>query len=256
MAERKESVRLELVDGGFSTGMAKAAAATGLLERSLKSLDGTTIHVHERISRSATGLDGMGRSARDADGSINQLTGRLRLFADAAAIFGPGAVPVAGTLTAGVAGFASQLGFAAVAGGVLIGSMQGLGDALGALNDAHLEPTAENLVKAEDALNRLAPAAANFAEEAYGLLPVLRGIRDAGAEGLFPGLTDSLDDLERLAPVVARIFGQVGSALGEIVSGGVASLASERWSEFFEFIATDAPRSLSEMATAVGDLTH
>jgi hypothetical protein len=256
MAVRKESVRLELHDAGFSTGMVKSAAATGMLERALKSLDGTTINVHERISRSATGFDDMRRSARDADGSINQLTGRLRLFADAAAVFGPGMIPVAGTVTAGVAGLASQLGFAAVGAGVLVGSMQGLGDALGALNDAHLEPTAENLAAAEDALNMLAPAAADFAREAYGLLPVLRGIRDAGAGGLFPGLTDSLDDLERLGPVVARIFGQVGAALGDIVSEGAASLASERWAEFFDFLATEAPRSLSDMATAVGDLTH
>lgn len=256
MAERRESVRLELVDGGFSTGMVKAAASTGLLERALKSLDGTNVVVHERISESATSVDGLSKSSRNADRSINQLTGRLRLFADAAAILGPSLVPLGGVAVAGIAGLASQMGFAAIAGGVLIGSMQGLGDALSALNDAHLEPTAENMAKAEDALNQLTPAAADFAREAYGLLPVLRDIRDAGAEGLFPGLTDSLDDLERLAPVVSNIFSQVGSALGDIASGGAASLASDRWINFFQFIADEAPRALSELAATIGSLTH
>lgn len=216
------------------------------LGNSNKSLD---VFASTSLSRTAV-------SANRADRSINQLTGRLRLFADAAAILGPGAIPIGGVAAGGVAGLASQLGFAAVAGGVLIGSMQGLGDALGALNKAHLEPTAENLAKAEDALNRLSPAAANFAEEAYGLLPVLREIRNMGAESLFPGLTDSLDDLERLAPVVGRIFEQVGGALGDIAADGAASLASDRWADFFRFIGDEAPQALAEMASAVGDVTH
>ena len=255
MAQRRESVLLEL-DDSFSTEMIRAAAAAGLLSKELKGLSGQGAGVGSATRSINREIDATARSANRADRSINQLTGRLRLFADAAAFLGPGTVPVGGVLAAGVAGFASQLGFAAVAGGVLVGSMQGLGDALGALNDAHLEPTAENLRKAEDALNALSPAAANFAEEAYDLLPILRGIRDAGAEGLFPGLTESLDDLERLAPVVARIFNQIGGAVGEIAADGAESLASDRWAEFFDFVATEGPRALTEMASAIGDVTH
>lgn len=88
------------------------------------------------------------------------------------------------------------------------------------------------------------------------MLPALRAIRDMGAEGLFPGLTESLDDLEHLAPVVGGIFASVGEALGEIASEGAASLASERWTSFFEFIATEAPTALSQMASALGSVTH
>src|SRR5690349_21389495 len=194
--------------------MAKNAAATGLLERALKSLDGTTVNVHERISESATGIDGLAKSSNNADRSINQLTGRLRLFADAAAILGPALVPLGGVAIAGMSGLAAQMGFAAVAGGVLIGSLQGVGDALGALHDAHLEPTVDNLNAVDEAMARLSPAAANFAREAYDLLPALTAIRDAGAEGMFPGLTESLDNLERRLPIVTRIFEGVGSAIG------------------------------------------
>lgn len=275
MAERRESVRLELNDSGFSTGMVKAAAATSLLNKELSSLSRRSATSITRVDALTTstnalrkefdgfpsvdlsgGLDGVSRSARDTDNSINQLTGRLRLFADAAAVLGPALVPIGGVAVAGMAGLAAQMGVAAVAGGVLIGSMQGLGDALEALNDARLEPTSENLAKAEDALNALSPAAANFAREASGMLPVLQGIRDAGAEGLFPGLTESLDDLERLAPVVANVFGRIGEAVGDIAADGAESLASDRWTEFFDFIATEGPRSLSEMATAIGSVTH
>lgn len=256
MADRRERVILELSDSGFSTGMVKNAAATGLLQKALKSLDGTNVVVHERISESATQVDRLSKSSDGADRSINQLTGRLRLFADAAAILGPALVPLGGVAVAGIAGLSAQMGFAAIAGGVLIGSMQGLGDALGALNEARLDPTRENLMLAEDALNRLSPAAANFAREASGMIPALTAIRDMGSEALFPGLTESLEDLERLAPVVGRIFEAVGGALGDIASDSAASLASERWSDFFEFIATEAPTALSELATTVGSLTH
>lgn len=255
MATRRERVVLTL-DDDFSGGMAKAAAVTALLNRELGRLSGQSVATSRSSQTFVRDVQRMSNEARGADRSINQLTGRLRLFADAAAIFGPAAVPTGGVLAAGVAGFASQLGFAAVAGGVLVGSMQGLGDTLKALNDAHLEPTAENLAKAEDAMRRLSPAAADFAAQAYGMLPALRAIRDMGSEGLFPGLTESLDDLERLAPVVGNIFSQVGTALGEIASDGAASLASDRWMPFFDFIATEAPTALSDMASALGSVTH
>lgn len=275
MAERRESVRLELNDAGFSSGMAKAAAATMLLNRELSSLSRrstTSIGKVDELAKSTSalrkefdgfpavdlsgGLHSVSRSARDADTSINQLTGRLRLFADAAAILGPSLAPVGGVLIAGIGGMANQMGFAAVAGGVLIGSLQGVGDALGAMNDASLDPSDSNLEKAEEALKRLSPAAREFAEAAFDLKPALLAMRDMGAESLIPGLTESLNDLERLAPQVGRIFEAVGGALGDIAADGAASLASDRWRGFFEFIEQEGPRVISELATTVGSLTH
>lgn len=256
MADRREKVTLELTDQGYSTGMVKAAAATGLLERALKSLDGTTVNIHERISESATSVDGLNRSARNADGSINQLTGRLRVLGEVAAILAPTLAPIGGVAIAGIGGLANQFGIAAVAGGVLIGAMQGLGDALGAMNKAQLEPTEKNLQKAEDALKRLSPAARDFAKEAFALKPALVALRDMGAEALFPGLTESLENLQDLGPRVAAIMQTFGGALGDIAADSSASLASARWADFFEFIQVEGPRTLADLATTVGDLTH
>lgn len=256
MATRREKVVLELEDGGFSTQMAKDAAATMLLERALKSLDGTTVNIHERISESATQVDRLSRSARDADGSINQLTGRLRVFAEVGAVGVHALTPLGGVVTAGVAGLSAQIGFAAVAGGVLIGSMHGLGDALAAIQKAHLEPTNKNLEAMHAALRRLSPAARDFAKQAYDMVPALKAIRDMGAEELFPGLSDSLNSLERLGPQVGGIFEAVAGALGDIASDSASSLASERWEDFFTFIREEAPRAVKELATTVGDLTH
>lgn len=236
--------------------MVKNAAATGLLEKALKSLDGTNVVIHERISQSATSVDGLTRSANNADGSINQLTGRLRVLGEVAAVLSPALAPAGGVLIAGVGGLANQMGFAAVAGGVLIGSLQGVGDALGAMNKAQLDPTNKNLQDAKEALERLSPAARDFAKEAFALKPALVALRDIGAEALLPGLTESLDNLERLGPQVGGIMEAIGGALGDIASDASASLASERWADFFSFIETEGPKILSELASTVGDLTH
>lgn len=255
MATRRESVKLSLIDD-FTPGMARAAAATMTLNRELNALSGRELASARASQAFVRDVERVSVVSTKADTSINQLTGRLRLFADAAAVLGPALVPLGGAAVAGIAGLAAQMGVAAVAGGVLIGSMQGLGDALGALHEAHLEPTAENLVKVEAELAKLAPAAAEFAREAYDLLPALRSIRDAGAEGLFPGLTESLDNLERRVPVVTRIFSGVGEALGEIAADSTASFASGRWGDFFRFIEDEAPSAITELASTVGSLTH
>lgn len=255
MATRRERVVLDL-ESNLPEGMLRGAAATQVLRMELNRLSGQSVITARASASMSRDMDKVSTSAGKADKSINQLTGRLRLFADAAAVLGPALVPLGGVAVAGIAGLASQMGFAAVAGGVLIGSMQGLGEALTLLNKADLNPTAENLAKAEDALNRLSPAAAAFAREANDLAPILRGIRDMGAEGLFPGLSEALDDFERLAPVVGGIFESVGGALGDIASGGAASLASDRWADFFEFIKDEAPQAISELASTVGSLTH
>ena len=152
MATRREKVILELEDN-FTSGMARAAAASALLKRELNGLSGTAIR------GVTTGIDDVGRSATRADGSINQLTGRLRLFADVAAMLGPGLIPIGAVAIPAVTGLANQLGIAALAGGTAIIAFQGVGDALKAVNEAAIEPTAENIEKARVALERLSPAA-------------------------------------------------------------------------------------------------
>lgn len=255
MATRRERVVLDL-ESNLPEGMLRGAGATQVLRMELDRLSGASV----RSSRSTQAIDRdlakVEKSAAKADRSINQLTGRLRLFADVAAVLGPALVPLGGVAVAGVASLASQMGLAAVAGGVLIGSLQGVGDALTAMHDAQLEPTAENMAKLQDAMLKLSPAARDFAREAYGLLPTLKALRDTGASALFPGLTDSLGNLERLAPALARIMDSIGSAIGDIANDATASLASDRWADFFEFVATEGPRAISQLADTVGSLTH
>lgn len=255
MATRRERVVLDL-ESNLPEGMLRGAAATRVLRAELERLSGQSVITSRASANMSRDVDRVSTSARNADSSINQLTGRLRLFADVAAILGPSLVPLGGVAIAGVAGLANQMGAAAIAGGVLIGSLQGVGDALGAMSKAQIDPTNKNLEAAEEALKRLSPAAREFAEAAFDLKPALVAIRDMGAEALMPGLTESLDSLERLGPKVAGIFQSVAGAMGEIAADSSASLASARWADFFAFVEREVPDTMRELATTVGDLTH
>src|SRR5690349_20168813 len=135
--------------------MARDAAAAKLLERSLNDLDGTSA----RTTRSMSPLGApngpvamTGKQSHTASAQIDRFSGRLRLLADASALLGPALIPIGAVAVPAVAGLAAQFGFAALAGGAAIAAFQGVGDALSAVNKAHLDPTAENLEKARKAM--------------------------------------------------------------------------------------------------------
>lgn len=262
MATRRERVVMDL-ESNVPEEMLKGAAATAVLRAELRRLSGD----YDRLSKVSVqssrasqaiskDLDTVSKSSDRADKSINQLTGRLRLFADLAAILGPSLVPLGGAGLAGLMALTAQMGSAAIAGGVLIGSVQGVGDAVKALHESGLEPTAENLAELDKVMARLSPAAREFAREAYGLLPVLKSLRDTGATNLFPGLVASIDNLELLQSELERIMRTNGRVVGNMAEDITESLASERWAEFFQFIATDGPQAVRQLTQTVGALTH
>ncbi|WP_181312461.1 hypothetical protein [Nocardioides campestrisoli] len=255
IAVRRERVILEAQDG-LSPALMKSALAAKALNHELNSLSGTSVRTSRSSAAVASDIDRIGSSAQRADRSINQLTGRLRLLADLTAILGPTLAPLAGVLAAGVGGLANQLGAAAAAGGVAIAAFQGVGDALKAANDYAIDPSDANLDKLRETFAQISPVAREFVFTLRDLGPALRELRDIGAEGLLPGVTASLDALEARIPDLARIMESVSTTLGDIAADSGESLASDRWDEFFSFIATDTPQTLQDLASIVGDLTH
>ncbi|WP_332642935.1 hypothetical protein [Aeromicrobium sp.] len=255
MATRRERVILELEDH-LSTGMAKAAAATALLGRSLDDLDGSATDVEKSLPRVSRETDTLGRSSRRVGSDINQLTGRMALLARVGATVGPALAPIAAVGAAGVAGLASQLGFASIGALSLIVATRGVGDALKAVNDAALEPTAKNLDKAEAAMAKLAPQAQAFVERFQELRPVLADLRKSASAGWFPGLTQALDSLEDAAPRLESILFAVSAAGGNAIASGAESLAGKRWAEFFQFVEDEAPDAIAALSRSVGSLAH
>ncbi len=252
MGVRRESVDLSLT-GSFERDVISAAAAVALLHGRINGLNGQNIRIDTRINNQLASIQ---RQAGQTDRSINQLTGRLGAWADAALILGPGLVPITAVGTAGVLGLVNAVGSLAIVGAAAVAAFQGLGDAAKAIDEYQLEPTAENLEKAEQAMAKLAPEAQDFLLALQQFQPVLTGIRDAAAEGLFPGLTESLDDFERLAPLVERIFRKSGDAAGDIAADTADALDSKRWRPFMRFIGNEAPETMRDLAVILGDLTH
>lgn len=256
MAVRRESVRLELQDAGFSTGMAKNAAATALLSKELHRLDGTSVSTQKSLPGVTRETDALGQSTRRTSADINQFSGRLSILLRGVGALGPAVAPVGAVATAGIAGLASQFGFAATGALSLMVAAQGLGDALKAVEAAKLDPTAANIEKAEQAMAKLAPEARQFVDKFQEIRPVLGDLQRSAAAGWFPGLTDALGSLETAAPRLERILTAVSSAGGDAVAAGARSLAGSRWSDFFDFIEAEAPRAISDLSRAVGSLAH
>lgn len=256
MGVRSEVVRLSLEDAGFSTKMASDAAAAIALAQALDYLDGRGVNVSRSMPRAASSIDDVGRAAKSNDGSINQLTGRLRLMADAAAVLGPSLIPIGAVAIPAVAGLANQFGFAAVAAGTAVLAFQGVGGALEALSKASLEPTVENLSKAREALNQLSPAGRELVSQLHEMRPLFTSLRDTAQAGLFPGLIEGFEELERLAPRIEGIVDVVSTTLGDLFAQGAESLAGPRWADFFDMLEAEAKPTLTSMSSALGDFIH
>ncbi len=266
--ERSARLRKELRD----QARAQVDLANGI-DRTKKSTKAYTLEMalyEEMASRSKAALRDQAKTQLDlADGirevetearstgpEIDRLSGRLKVLADTAAILGPGLIPIGAVGVPAIAGLASQLGAAAIAGGSAIVAFQGVGDAVKAMQEYDLEPTAANLQKMQAAMAGIGPEAQEFVRSFQDFRPVLDDIRDAAARGWFPGLTESLDDFARLAPRVEALFEAVGRAGGQAVADGAESLASGRWREFFKFLEVEAPIAVTSLSRIVGDLAH
>lgn len=256
MAVRRESVRLSLEDDGYSTGMARAAASTLLLDRVLAQLDGRQITIRQSTDTSTQGIDKFRRAADQSGPSIDRLSGRLSLLAQAALVLGPSLIPIGAVAVPAITGLASSLGFAAIGMGSLVVATRGVGDALKAVNELSLAPTAANLEKAREAMKNLGPEAQQFVLRFQQLRPVLGDIRDAAAAGWFPGLTEALDDFERLGPRVSDIFQAIGESGGRLIAEGADALAGPEWAEFITFVENEAPDALEDLGRTVGNLAH
>lgn len=255
MATRRERVILELQDM-FTKDMMKAAGATALLNRELHNLSGTSVQSSRSTANIARDIDRVRNSSEKTGHSIDQLSGRMALLGRVLGVGGPGIVPIVTSAVPLLAGLATQIGFAAAAGGTAILAFQGVGDALEAMNKARLEPTTENLEAARVAMANLTPAAQGLVKQLREMGPALKDIQQASAEGLMPGLTDSLVNLEPLLPKIADIVQTIGDATGDMLADSAASLASDRWSGFFDFLQNEARPTITTLGQTVGNLTH
>lgn len=260
MAERREVVRLELVDN-FSTEMARAAAATALLNRELSSLSGKSVETSRDSDRLQRSLSAAGSEVANAGNafesggrSIDRYSGRLGLLVDAALSLGPALVPIGAAAIPALAGLTAGLGAAAGAFGVTLLAVQGLGDGLKALDAYQLDPTTENLAKLRLEMDKLGPSGAEFVHFLDGLEPTLRSLQDAARQGLFPGVEEGITAMLTKLPQVRRIVFDIASALGDVSASAGKGLAGSGFRDFFDYLETDAAPTLKAFAEATGNV--
>lgn len=252
MAVRRESVLLTLEDSGFTTGMARAAAATALLNRELHDVDGTAPGAATGIKSVGDESDKSAAKINRSGDSINQLTGRLRLLTDVALTLGPALVPLGAGAVGGIAGLAAQFGALAGGIGVSVLALNGVGDALGAVNDYQLEPTADNLAKVAEEFERIGPAGAEFVVFLESITPQLREMQMLAREGFLPGLADGIDAFLSRGSQLNNIVSDLAVALGDLSSSAGEALGGERFDSFFEYLDAEAGPLLLEFGRSLG----
>lgn len=245
MATRHERVIVQAVDE-FSTPVAKMAAAATLLDRRLDSLSDNAVGASRDTDR-------LGESFDRGERSIDRYSGRLALLAQTVAAIGPAFVPIGAAGIPVVAGLTAGLGAMAGAVGVGVLALNGMGDALKALNEYQAEPTVENLQAMRIELQKLGPDGAHFVKFLDSLEPQLRSLQMVAREGLLPGVEEGITSLLDRLPQARRIVSEIASAMGELSADAGADLAGERWADFFTYLDRDGADLLESMGRSLGN---
>lgn len=241
MAERRESVRVSASGGDFSREFNKLAAEAVLLREAIKSVpDRVTVKAESR------GFDKVEREARAAERSSS-------LLVDSAAALWPALLPVAALGVPAIAGLTAQLGFGLTAVGAMVLAFHGMGDALKALDQYQLHPTAQNLAKLNDEMSKLGPSGRDFVHELDRIEPQLKSLKMAAEDGLLPGATDGIEHLLTLLPQLRRIISEVSGTTGGLLSDLGENLAGPEFRDFFDFLEAEAPQMLDDLGRTLGN---
>ena len=233
-----------------------AAAGVGDLDRSFRPLPGTVNHYSREVDRAEARTRRLSRALNDTRNPINSASGRLTILGSAIAATLPTLAPLGAGTVQLLSGVASQAGFAVTGLGTMLVAFQGVGSALKAVNEAALEPTVENMQKARMEMEGLSPEARALVTEIAGLREPFEALRNSTSAAMFPGVIEGIQSLTTAGPRVTAMFEALAGAIGEISADAGASLAGPRWAELIDFIGTDGPDAMKELAEATGNTVH
>lgn len=201
----------------------------------------------------------IGTAAAVTGGFVKQLDSadsRMSNIVQTGLALAPALVPIAATITPAIAGMAMQLGFAAAGAGTLLLAFNGVGDALKALNQYQLEPTAANLDKLHEAMDTLGPDGQDFVRTLQQIRPEMQQLQNISQEGFFPGATEGLDELMKLLPQAQQYIGTISSTLGMLVAEAGDNLNDPRWRDFFDYLDREAAPTLQAMGRSAGNFVE
>ncbi|MFE6645657.1 hypothetical protein ACFVJS_03780 [Nocardioides sp. NPDC057772] len=253
MGTRLERVVLEM-DDRLSTPMALAASKTALLRRELDGLNGTSTRASASTSQLGRDVDKADSAFKRATPNIDLYSGRLRLVAEAGLGLGPSILPVIGALVPAASGLATGMAGAAAAAAVTALAFSGVGTALDALNQFQLQPTADNFLVLQQAMDELGPSGENLVRHLDSISGEIETLQRISGNNAFPGVTEGLDEILTLMPRAQSVAAEFATRIGDLAADGGASLAGDDWEEFFGFLETDAAPVFDQLARASGNV--
>lgn len=228
-----------------SVAAESAGRNVNVLEKNTKKLGATSVGTGRDVDR-------MHVSLTRADHTLDRFSGRLKIIIRSALMLGPALAPITTALVPALTGIATGLGFAAASAGTAVFALQGVGDALDAIEKARLEPTVDNLEAAALAVEKLGPDGAAFVKTLNDARPALQALQMSARAGLLPGLGDSIDTILSRGDQVSRILFEIGDATGDLFSKASDALASGDFNAFFNFIETEARPQLMKLGETLG----
>lgn len=208
------------------------------------------------VSKFNRAMLGAAATTKAFSNELDTSTDRAANLTQTALAIAPALVPIATAAVPALAGLSSQLAITAAAGGVALLTFNGIGEALKAVNDFQIEPTAANLEKLQKTMAELGPDGRNFVGFLQSIRPELQGLQDAGQAGMLPGFELGITELLDRGPQAERIIGKIAEAVGMLTAEAGTELAGPEWDEFFTFLETDAKPTLLDTGRAVGNLAE
>ena len=196
MTDRTVLVRLRAENSDFVRGMGTAAAAVAALRK-----------------------------------DIDTTNDRTAWLAQGFAAIGPTLAPIGAAAAGLAAGLATQMGVAALAAGTAVLAFQGVGTALGAVNDYQLKPTAEGLAKVRAEFAKLGPDGADFVLFLDSVGPKFHGLQLAARAGMFPGVEEGITSLMDMLPRLKSIVTEVSEGMGQLAASSGSGLAGDGYAE-------------------------
>lgn len=214
------------------------------------------VRLRADISQFQRAMMQAGASAKGLFSNLETADTRMSNLVQTSMALGPALVPIGATAVPAVAGLATQLGFAASAAATTVIAFNGVGDALDALNDYKLDPTAANMQKMHEAMATLGPAGQDFVRFLQSVRPQMQGLQDLTQAGLFPGVEDGINELLELLPLAQQHLSTVSATMGDLARDAGDNLNDDRWRNFFEFLNAEAAPTLQAMGRTLGNVVE
>lgn len=200
------------------------------------------------------GAKAAGAAVNDLRKDIDTTNDRTAWLAQSFLALGPSLAPLGAAAVPALAGLATQMVATGMAAGVLALAFNGIGDALKALNDYQIDPSAAHLKKLQETMDAIGPSGRTLVMVLDEMGDSLSDLANRSRDKMFPGVIDGLREVQTLAPQIEKIVTRTSHALGEMASSAGEALAGPRFAEFFNFLKTDAVNTLKQLGATIGNV--